>query len=102
MVIAKTQAEITAINPAGATDSIFSITYTSNNPTRKMIPATEDWAIGTETGLKYVSNTWDVSYTSGTVKDGGTLEYAAVPGDTKFCTIWTLTCKCFVSLPMER
>jgi hypothetical protein len=58
----------------------YTITYTSDK--EAMLPATHDWAVGTTTGLKYVSNLENIGFTTGLAKGGASLSFNAVPADS--------------------
>lgn len=57
----------------------YTITYVSGR--EAMLPATHDWAVGTTTGLKYVSNLEIIGFLSGLPKGGASLSFTAVPED---------------------
>lgn len=73
--------DITQVNTAEA----FSIDY-SDKSRANMAPATLDWAVGTATGLKYVTNTNEVDFSSGIVKTDKALQFApvTVASDSKY------------------
>lgn len=82
LIIAKTEEDIRNVSQANGT-SAFAINYSDPLVARQnMAPATLDWSVGTETGLKYVKNTYDVDFVTGNVKGGKELQFIRVPADS--------------------
>lgn len=66
LIISKTEEGIKA---SGVATSGSSIEYDSSAGRSLMLPATADWNVGTDTGLKYPKNTWNIDFYSGLLKE---------------------------------
>ena len=82
LIIAKTEEAIRSVTQETGANA-FAINYSDPLVARQnMAPATLDWSEGTQTGLKYIKNTYDVDFTTGTIKDDKTPQFLPVPADS--------------------
>lgn len=82
LIIAKTEEAIRSVTQETGANA-FAINYSDPLVARQnMAPATLDWNEDTQTGLKYIKNTYDVDFTTGTIKDDKTPQFLPVPADS--------------------